>query len=136
MIKDFLLTIAKSIKKPAMLIGVTGFSTTVAACYGPPPAPPESELNAASERMLIQCVDGTKTDKDCQYGCKNSTCLQKFGNAGDPCDANLYVETCVNDAQSEQTANTKRACVDGHIAEVPCPNCTNNQDQISCQTSE
>lgn len=126
MLKSILIQLSKKLKKPAIILGAAGFSSTVIACYGPPPNVYHGELGAAAEDILYDCADGSSTDEYCPYGCQNGACIEKFGNEGDSCVTAQYVDSCSDDD------NFKRSCVDGKITNTACSNCRLNDTGVTC----
>lgn len=115
MLKELLGKFSSKLKKPLLILGATGFSTTVVACYGPPSYKYNTELESGAVEVLTQCVDGTAAHVRCDYGCLNGNCLKE----GAPC-RETYPELC---GQNDLNRDKKITCVDGKMQVVECNNC-------------
>lgn len=112
-----------------LILGMTGFGTTVTACYGPPAYIPD-ELPANEQNMIFSCMDGTTTNTRCPDGCLQSRCLQKGGDLGESCEATHYLETCSSEGDKKLT------CSGGIIQEKACQSCQSNDTGVTCQNSD
>ncbi|MBQ1266458.1 MAG: hypothetical protein IIY06_06800 [Proteobacteria bacterium] len=110
-----------------LVLGVTGFSSTVVACYGPPAYIPD-ELPNHEQEMISRCLDGSVADSVCPNGCIQGQCLEKGGNIGASCNAELYLESC------SSNGDKKVICQDGQIQEADCRSCVDLEDHVVCSS--
>ncbi|MBQ9242962.1 MAG: hypothetical protein IJ165_07020 [Proteobacteria bacterium] len=125
MLREMLEKVSHKLKKPLIVLGATGFSTTVVACYGPPTYQYNTELENGAIEVLTQCVDGSRANAQCAYGCQDGLCI-----APDmACTEGEFVEMC---GQNALTKDKKIVCKEGAVAEVPCANCHAEDGQLKC----
>ena len=115
MLKELLEKVSGKLKKPLLILGATGFSTTVVACYGPPAYKYNTELESGALEALTQCVDGTTSHERCDYGCMNGYCLKPGAGCHE-----RYPELC---GKTDLNRDKKLSCVDGKMVESDCANC-------------
>ncbi|MBR4986673.1 MAG: hypothetical protein IKY83_13150 [Proteobacteria bacterium] len=127
----------KKWKKPLLVLGATGFSTTVVACYGPPAYTYNTELENSAVKVLSHCIDMSGSAEKCDYGCRKGVCIIP----GDPCNAESFTEICeyvdVDGNGTLQMKDTKLTCVDGKVAEMPCGSCAyQGSQQVTCKENQ
>jgi hypothetical protein len=64
----------------------------------------------------------------CPNGCIQGQCLEKGGNIGASCNAELYLESC------SSNGDKKVICQDGQIQEADCRSCVDLEDHVVCSS--
>ena len=82
------------LRKPLIGLGAIGISTTLAACYGPPPNYVENGANGGRdgeycEQLLRTCVEGDTVPQTCESDCVKAVC---DGSAPAPACCNKVVD--------------------------------------------